>query len=466
MIALEAQLTAGEVLRAFHHDEPFLFLGAAFNTVTIIIVGLCFIRRRWDGLLLSLAWFAHLYGIRLWINSSILQLTIPSGDFFHRVGSAVNYLVPIPGFMFFYFAGFMGKLGRIVIPIFIFLFSGLIAVTLYWGPLPIFSTVNDLVIAAALIAVLVRSFRRGTRDRDSRVIRGGLICFVVPALCDNLTPIPRIEPYGFAVLLACLGYVAARRTLQRDKELGEIQQELELARRIQLSILPASFPASRSFRVAAKYVPMTSVAGDLYDFLLADDQHAGLLIADVSGHGVPAALIASMVKMAATSQRAQAAHPAALLAGMNAALCGNTQGQYVTAAYAFLDARARELHYSAAGHPAMLLLRGGAVIEIAENGMLLAAVEGANYESKRLPLELGDRLLLYTDGLVEARNDEGMLFGEQSLATELKTSARMSPSETVDHLIAAVQRWAKFQDDDLTVLVCDFVGESAPAAAD
>jgi sigma-B regulation protein RsbU (phosphoserine phosphatase) len=173
-----------------------------------------------------------------------------------------------------------------------------------------------------------------------------------------------------------------------------------------------------------------------------------------------------MVKMAATSQRAQAAHPAALLAGMNAALCGNTQGQYVTAAYAFLDAHARELHYSAAGHPAMLLLRDGAVTEIAENGMLLAAVESANYSSKLLPLKPDDRLLLYTDGLVEARNDAGKLFGEQSLATELKASARMSPSETVDHLIAAVQRWARSQDDDLTVLVCDFVGESAPAAAD
>jgi phosphoserine phosphatase RsbU/P len=213
-------------------------------------------------------------------------------------------------------------------------------------------------------------------------------------------------------------------------------------------------------------VPMTSVAGDLYDFLLADDQHAGLLIADVSGHGVPAALIASMVKMAATSQRAQASHPAALLTGMNAALCGNTQGQYVTAAYVYLDAQARQLHYSAAGHPAMLLLRDGAVTEIAENGMLLAAVPGANYESKLLPLESGDRLLLYTDGLVEARNAEGTLFGEQSLAAELKTSARMTPSETADHLIGAVQRWALSQDDDLTVLVCDFVGEPGLAVAD
>jgi len=211
---------------------------------------------------------------------------------------------------------------------------------------------------------------------------------------------------------------------------------------------------------------MSSVAGDLYDFLFADEQHAGLLIADVSGHGVPAALIASMVKMAATSQRAQASHPAAMLTGMNSALCGNTQGQYVTAAYVYLDADKRELQYSAAGHPAMLRLRNGAVTEIAENGMLLAAVEGARYESTTLPLQSGDRLLLYTDGLLEARNAGGKLFGEESLAAELKTSAGMTPAETVNHLIGAVQRWARSQDDDLTVIVCDFVGAPMLAPAD
>ena len=465
MLALDAQLTANELLRAFHHDLPFLFLGAAFNTVTIILIGLCVIRRKADGLLLSLAWFAQLYGIRLWVNSELLHLSVPDSESFHRLSAAVDYMVPVPAFLFFHFAGFLGKIGKIVTPVFVTLFACLSAASLIFGTHAAFREINNTVIAVALIAVALRWSRRMVQDPDSRVIGVGLLCFILPAISDNVFVPSHIEPYGFAVLLSCLGYVAARRTLQRDKELGEIQQELDLARRIQLSILPASFPASQSFHVAAKYVPMTSVAGDFYDFLLADDQHAGLLIADVSGHGVPAALIASMVKMAATSQRSQAAHPAALLAGMNAALCGNTQGQYVTAAYVYLDAQSRELHYSAAGHPAMLLFRDGGVIEIAENGMLLAAIEDANYSSKLLALKTGDRLLLYTDGLVEARNADGKLFGERSLADEFKTSSRLSPSETVDHLIAAVQRWAKTQDDDLTVLVCDFVGDPKLAAA-
>jgi sigma-B regulation protein RsbU (phosphoserine phosphatase) len=245
--------------------------------------------------------------------------------------------------------------------------------------------------------------------------------------------------------------------LERDVELGEIQKELRLARSIQLSILPGAFPQSSDFRVAARYVPMTSVAGDLYDFVAASDRQVGLFIADVSGHGIPAALIASMVKMAAISQRGVSAHPAQLLAGMNAALCGNTQGQFVTAAYVYLDAETSQLRYGAAGHPAMLLLRNGSVTEIVENGLLLAASDHAVYTEKALALEPGDRLLLYTDGLIEARNAEGELFGEEALIALLRDTGGKTPDEAADRMIASAQQWARLQDDDLTVLVCDYL---------
>jgi sigma-B regulation protein RsbU (phosphoserine phosphatase) len=266
-----------------------------------------------------------------------------------------------------------------------------------------------------------------------------------------------VEPYGFAVLLACLGYVAARRTLKRDVELGEIQKELELAKDIQLSILPSAFPDSADFRVAARYVPMTSVAGDLYDYLPLAERQAGLFIADVSGHGVPAALIASMVKMAAISQRANAGRPAELLTGMNRALCGNTRGQFITAAYVHLDAERRELRYAAAGHPAMLVLRDGVVTEVAENGLILAAWDGSTYGELVLPLKAGDRLLLYTDGLVEARNAEGKMLGDAALIAALRETGAMAPEGAADSLIRTAQQWASSQEDDLTVVVCDFM---------
>ncbi len=201
---------------------------------------------------------------------------------------------------------------------------------------------------------------------------------------------------------------------------------------------------------------MTSVAGDFYDFLVADNNHAGLLIADVSGHGVPAALIASMVKLAATSQRDHASRPSDLLNAMNTALCGNTQNQFVTAAYVYLNAAKGELRYSAAAHPPMLLLRNGEVSEITENGLMLAAFDFATYATLSHPLEPGDRLLLYTDGILEAANREDEEFGAIRLHTLLQQTADRTHTETADRIITTIQQWAATQNDDLTVLVCDY----------
>jgi sigma-B regulation protein RsbU (phosphoserine phosphatase) len=380
--------------------------------------------------------------------------------FLAKLRLATDFLIPIPGFIFFQVVGFIPKRGKAFAAFLCSLFGILVVATFVVGPLPVFHKVNDVLVVIALPLIVFQSLRIAKAGRDLVVLRRGLLVFVALALWDNTLgdrwDLPSVEPYGFAVLLGCLGYVAARRTLERDVELGEIHSELELARRIQLSILPGAYPGSANFSVAARYVPMTSVAGDLYDFLLTGDRQAGLFIADVSGHGIPAALIASMVKMAAVSQREHAAQPARLLAGMNSALCGNTQGQFVTAAYVHLDAVARELRYAAAGHPAMLLLRDGTVTEIVENGLLLAAAAGATYSDKALPLEAGDRLLLYTDGLVEARNEQGELFGEERLSAALSGTAGLTSDAAADRMIAAAQSWAKLQDDDLTVLVCDY----------
>jgi sigma-B regulation protein RsbU (phosphoserine phosphatase) len=104
----------------------------------------------------------------------------------------------------------------------------------------------------------------------------------------------------------------------------------------------------------------------------------------------------------------------------------------------------------------MLLLRKGRVTEIAENGMLLAAVDGVQYTDRSIAIEPGDRFLLYTDGLVEARNGAGELFGEDSLSDALKVTAPMSPADAASVIVEQVQRWSPVQDDDLTILICDF----------
>jgi phosphoserine phosphatase RsbU/P len=469
MYAFVSELTADQVLQAFRRDGPSLFLGAMIMAVGLVAAAFYTLRRKHDPILVYFAFFAGLYGLRMWIKADLISLTLRGWPLFPRFRSAIDFVVPIPAFFFFNAAGFLHRwvkaatygLGVVV---------GVFALaTLAIGPRGIFYQITGVLIIGALLVLVARSKHTNPANRDLVVIRRGLLIFVLFAVWENVRgmlglPLPNVEAIGFVAFLVALGYVAARQTLERDQQLHDIQKELEVARRIQLSILPAEFPSSANFRVAARYVPMTSVAGDFYDFIVADDTRAGLLIADVSGHGVPAALIASMVKLAATAQRANAADPSGLLSGMNAALCGNTQNQFVTAAYVHLDSASRELRYSAAGHPPMLLLREGKVMDVAENGLMLAAFDFATYSTAARRLEPGDRLLLYTDGIVEAASASGEFFGQESLRSLLRQTSGSAPADAADRIIATVQKWAASQDDDLTVLVCDYMG-AAPQAA-
>jgi phosphoserine phosphatase RsbU/P len=463
MYTAATEFTADQVLRAFRHDAPSLFLGAMIVAVGLVAAAFSGIRRRHDPILIYFALFAGLYGLRMWIKADLVFLTMQGWPFFPRISHAIDFVIPIPAFLFFDAAGFLHRRAKIAGYVLGITLSLLSLATLAIGPRTIFYQINNVLVVTALIVLVVRSVRGGSVSQDFVVTRRGLLIFAAFALWENIRSalglhLPDIEPIGFLALLIALGYVAARQTLQRDKQLGEIQKELEVATRIQLSILPANFPDSANFRVAARYVPMTSVAGDFYDFVVADERQAGLLIADVSGHGVPAALIASMVKLAATSQRDKASDPSGLLAGMNAALFGNTQNQFVTAAYVHLDAERCELRYSAAGHPPMLLLRNGNVRAVAENGLMLAAFDFATYSNAAHKLQQGDRLLLYTDGITEAANRKGDFFGQDALCLLLQQTAKLGPSEAADRVIASVQQWSASQDDDLTVLVCDYTG--------
>ena len=243
------------------------------------------------------------------------------------------------------------------------------------------------------MVVTVLLFRPRTESsRDLRTLRIGLASFAATAVVDNLRGLgvlswPRsdVEPLGSTVLIACLGTIAVRRVLKRRGAPARHRQGARIARRIQASILPHAMPKVGGLTVAARYQPMTAVAGDFYDFLEIGDKRLGVLVADVSGHGVPAALIASMVKVAIAAQTPQADRPAAVLKGMNETLAGPLGGQYVTAAYLFLDREAGLMRYSAAGHPPLLRWRGDAqgADELEENGFPLGMMEVAQLPGAR-----------------------------------------------------------------------------------
>src|SRR5246127_3187827 len=134
-----------------------------------------------------------------------------------------------------------------------------------------------------------------------------------------------------------------------------MNKELQIANQIQSSILPREVPRLAGLEIAARYVPMSAVAGDFYDFLVLDERHIGVLVADVTGHGVPAALIASMLKVAFAGQSAHADDPALVLSGLNRALCGKFEDHFVTAAYVFVDLQRWVLRCAGAGPPPPIL---------------------------------------------------------------------------------------------------------------
>jgi len=453
------QISATDVIHAFRKDEPYLFIGAASVTVGLVVVGFLLIRRRFDRLLSFFAWFAILYGERLWLTSSVLRLMEPQSLLRARFGAALTFFVAVPAFLFFQETGLLGRAGRVIAYTVCLLEMALIAAIFAGVPLGLLYSMNSGLVIAGSLPLVFLAFRQRDAGRDVVVFRAGLLIFVVFVLWTNTRALlgytTSVEPYGFGLFLCCLGYVAGKRALDRDQQLASLHRELEVAKRIQLSILPASFPVSEHFTVAARYVPMTAVAGDFYEFLPTSGPTAGLLVADVSGHGVPAALIASMVKMATSAQRQHAASPERLLAGVNEALCGSTQGQFVTAAYVYLDAEQGELCYAAAGHPPMLLLRDGQVCWIEENGLVLGVLSSAAYSSTKQTLRKGDRLLLYTDGVIEAANGGEEEFGQERLGRLLTASAGRTTEEMADLILSTVQDWASTQTDDLTVVVCD-----------
>jgi phosphoserine phosphatase RsbU/P len=268
------------------------------------------------------------------------------------------------------------------------------------------------------------------------------------------------KPFSPAVVKARVQTHLSLRGIRQQlaQQLLTIQKELETARQIQLSILPSTVPKIAGLDIAARYVPMTSVAGDFYDFIVVDEAHLGVLVADVSGHGMPAALIASMIKIALSSQVSHAADPARVLLGLNEALCGKFEHHFVTAAYVFIDIQNRTLAYAGAGHPPLLLWGPEGVRSVEENGLFLGKFSFATYTSTKLPLAPGDHILLYTDGIPETTNPAGTEFGadrfKQFLENEHSTT---SATQFADRLLEELSRWSAREssddlDDDMTIV--------------
>lgn len=267
-----------------------------------------------------------------------------------------------------------------------------------------------------------------------------------------------------ANLYASLEDKVARRTETIEKQKRELENQIALAEKIQRALLPDRLPAIDGAEIAFRYEPVMGVGGDFFDVLYdAERGLLGLVACDVSGHGMPAALLASMTKVSLQSWKRTLHSPARTLAVIRDSLSGKLSSHFLSVCVCCLNLETGRLVCASAGHPEPLLIRGAAGIEIVRlRGRIIADAFGpSDYDERSMTLHPGDGIVLYTDGVTEARNGAGDIFGEERLQTAIMRLSRNDPRSICDSLISQVSEHTGSgdgPDDDVTVLVVRYSG--------
>ncbi len=249
-------------------------------------------------------------------------------------------------------------------------------------------------------------------------------------------------------------------------ERERIRTELDLARRIQLNMLPSDFPAfpeKSEFDIFASMVPAKEVGGDFYDFMLIDDDHLAFLIGDVSGKGVPAALFMTAVKIILDHNLLSGLPPGKVLEQANDMVClKNTEEMFVTVWLGILELSTGRLTAANAGHEKPVLISPDGLAELAQDrhGFVIGGMPGMKYTEYELKLEPGSRIFIYSDGIPEATRQESEQFGTDRMLTALSGTAGKTPAEVLGRVTSSVDAFVgdDEQFDDMTMLCLEYKG--------
>ena len=457
-------------------DLGYLTLGTILCAVGLITLLLMILRDASREILISLfGAMSFLWGVRfLFYTGAMPVLLVLDPALLDRIGRGCTYFGAAAAFGFtrVYLGPGWGRslqATALVSLVFAVVASALLGV----DPdrdlmLPAFS----VMILAGVVAVMGNALHQECSDQARH---GGLLIGVTASAAlfalENLRTLKLVtisfdvEWIGVMVLYITLGRLIAIRVFETERRLVALHSELKTARRIQESLLPQDVPRVHGLSVAVLYEPMSEVAGDIYDFRLIDGARMGILVADVSGHGVPAALIASMVKFAYRAQSDHWDRPELVLRGMNRMLTGELGSSFVTAACLYLDVSRGIMRHANAGHPPLLLRNGGdgRFAALSRGGTVLGQFPDAGFDCSELLLTPLSRMILYTDGIVEASNPREEEFGQQALLDFLEKEEGLPAELVVRRVIETVRSWTGPRpswDDDLTLLVIDYAGRT------
>lgn len=249
-----------------------------------------------------------------------------------------------------------------------------------------------------------------------------------------------------------------REALRAKTQFIALQQELEIARNMQLSILPRKFDAHPGLAIHATMIPAKEVGGDFYDFFALDAHRVALVMADVSGKGVPAAFFMAVSRTLLRAIAQFSDSPGPCLVRLNDLLAAdNDEMMFVTLFYGILDTRDGSLVYANAGHNPPYIMRADGSVETVPRtqGMALAVMDGLEYAENRLTLARGDGLFMFTDGVTEALDPALQLFGEDRLVDGLKEMRAMPVRTIPAEVVAMIKRFeaGSAQADDITCLM-------------
>ena len=264
-------------------------------------------------------------------------------------------------------------------------------------------------------------------------------------------------------------YIDEITTITAEKE--RIGTELALATRIQADMLPniyPAFPERPEFDIYATMTPAKEVGGDFYDFFLVDDNHLGLVMADVSGKGVPAALFMMISKILVQNYAMTGRSPAEVLRDVNNQICSNNREEmFVTVWFGVLDTRTGKITAANAGHEYPALMPSGGQFELIKDkhGFVIGGMEGMRYKEYELLLTPGAKLFLYTDGVPEATDANKELFGTDRMLAALNEDTAAKPEDVLKQVRGAVDGFVKDaeQFDDLTMLCLEYRGGNTDA---
>lgn len=260
--------------------------------------------------------------------------------------------------------------------------------------------------------------------------------------------------------------VETARLYEEEKALLQMRQEMRFATQIQERLLPKEAPVLPGYEIAGRSHPAMEVGGDYFDFIPIAEGRLALCLGDVTGKGLPAALLMANLQATIRGQALVDCAPRDCMARSNRLLFHSTDPvKFATLFYGVLDVERHRLHYCSAGHDNPYFFSGGAEpIRLGKGGMMLGAMEDSTYEDEAIDLRPGDFFVAYSDGITEAMDDSGEEigeeFGEERLLPLLRENRNEPAGRVIDAIFGAVRRHAKTraQSDDMTVVVVRRIG--------